>query len=61
MTESPDPDGWVTLHIEFDDEDHATFYAQGLGARGEVVEPPALRARVVASAAAVIARERVVR
>ena len=50
--------GTANIH---DDEDHATFYAQGLGARGEVVDPPALRARVVASAAAVIARERVVR
>jgi len=58
ITETPDPEGWITLQTEFDDEDHATFYAQGLGMRGEVVDPPALRARVVASAAAVVARAR---
>jgi predicted DNA-binding transcriptional regulator YafY len=53
---TPDPDGWVTLRTEFDGEDHACFYAQGLGARGEVLDPPQLRERVLANAAAVIAR-----
>ena len=56
ITDAPDPEGWITLQTEFEDEDHATFYAQGLGARGEVLDPPALRERVIASAKAVIDR-----
>lgn len=50
-------DGWVTLQADFDDEERACFYAQGLGARVEVLEPQSLRERVMASAAAVIARK----
>ncbi len=53
-----DPEGWVTLRAEFDDEEHACFVVQGLGGRVEVLEPAALRERVLASAAAVIARVR---
>ncbi len=51
-------DGWVTLETEFEDEEHACFYVQGLGARAEVVAPLALRERVAANAAAVIERMR---
>ncbi len=50
------PEGWVTLRAEFEDEEHACFYVQGLGGRAEVLEPPALRERVLVNAAAVIAR-----
>ncbi|HYS54419.1 MAG TPA: WYL domain-containing protein [Thermoanaerobaculia bacterium] len=57
-SDAPDPEGWVTLRVEFDDEEHACFMVQGLGARAEIVEPATLRERVLASAAAVIARGR---
>jgi predicted DNA-binding transcriptional regulator YafY len=55
-TESPDPEGWVTLRIDFDDSDIACFYVQGLGPRCEVIEPAELRERVIASAMAVVRR-----
>lgn len=54
----PDPEGWITVRAEFDDEEHACFVVQGLGGRAEVLEPEALRERVVASAASVIKRMR---
>jgi len=56
--EVPDADGWVTLNAEFDDEEHACFMVQGLGPRAEVIEPQALRDRVLAGAAALLARMR---
>lgn len=55
-TDQPDPDGWVTLRAEFEDEEHACFMALGMGARAEVLEPSELRERLVATAAAVIAK-----
>src|SRR5581483_3086283 len=57
-TDAPDPDGWVTLSAEFENEEHACFYAQGLGARAEVLDPPALRERVLANASLLLARSR---
>lgn len=50
-----DADGWMTLRAIFEDEEHACFVMLGMGARAEVLEPVALRERVVAGAAAVIA------
>jgi predicted DNA-binding transcriptional regulator YafY len=49
-------DGWLTLHVQFDNEEEACFFVLGLGPRVDVLEPPALRARVLAEAAAVTAR-----
>ena len=49
-------DECVTLRAEFEDERHACFVMLGLGARAEVLEPAALRERVAADAAAVVAR-----
>jgi predicted DNA-binding transcriptional regulator YafY len=57
-TDTLDPEGWVTLQSEFDDEEHACFYVQGLGARAEVLEPLALRERVMANAVAMVNRMR---
>lgn len=51
-----DGDGSVTLRIDFDDADIAAFYAQGLGARCEVLEPAELRDRVIANANAILSR-----
>jgi predicted DNA-binding transcriptional regulator YafY len=52
-----DPEGWVTLRVQFDVEEEACFFALGLGRHVDVVEPEALRARVLAEAAAVLARD----
>ncbi len=48
--------GWATLRIEFDDEDHACFTMLGMGTRAEVLEPEALRERIVTTAAEIVAR-----
>lgn len=45
----------VTLRADFEDERHAAFIMQGIGARAEVLEPAALRERVLAEAAATLA------
>jgi predicted DNA-binding transcriptional regulator YafY len=58
-SEDPEPprtDGWLTLRMAFDTEDEACFVVLGLGRRVDVLEPDALRTRVAAEAAAVIAR-----
>ncbi len=52
---SVDADDWVTLRADFEDERHACFVLLGMGARAEVLEPVALRAQVLAGAAAVMA------
>jgi predicted DNA-binding transcriptional regulator YafY len=39
-------DGWTTFAARFDTEDEACFVVLGLGARVEVIDPPALRLRV---------------
>jgi len=53
---APDAEGWTTFHARFDHEDEALFVVLGLGARADVVEPPALRERALAEAAGIIAR-----
>jgi predicted DNA-binding transcriptional regulator YafY len=53
-----DPEGWVTLRVQFDDEEHARFMALGLGPRVEVLEPASLRERVAADLAAAMERVR---
>src|SRR5262245_31910860 len=42
------PDGWVTVRAQFEDEDHACFVVLGLGPRADVLEPTKLRERVAA-------------
>jgi predicted DNA-binding transcriptional regulator YafY len=37
-----DAKGWVTIEIEFENEEEARFVALGLGTRGEVLEPKSL-------------------
>lgn len=53
-----DPDGWISLRVQFDDEEHARFVVLGLGPRVDVIEPASLRERVAADAAAVVDRVR---
>lgn len=53
-TEEPDEDGWVKVSIRFDVEEVACEYVLGFGAQIEVLEPEALREKVIASAESVI-------
>jgi len=46
--DSGNPDGWVTVRAQFEDEDHACFVVLGFGPRAEVLEPTKLRERVAA-------------
>jgi predicted DNA-binding transcriptional regulator YafY len=43
-TDEPEANGWVTMRVEFDDEEQARFIA--LGSRADVLGPAALRDRV---------------
>lgn len=52
----PDPEGWVTLRVQFESEADACFVVLGLGRRVDVLEPANLRARVASEAAATLAR-----
>src|SRR5262245_734925 len=45
------PKGWITMHAQFEDEDHACFIVMGLGPRADVLEPPILRERVATDVA----------
>ena len=45
---SIDPDGWVTMRVQFDAQGEAHFVILGLGPRVEVLDPPALRDRIAA-------------
>jgi predicted DNA-binding transcriptional regulator YafY len=51
-----DPDDWVTLRAEFEDEQDACFTTLRMGSRAEVITPADLRERVLASATAIVAR-----
>jgi predicted DNA-binding transcriptional regulator YafY len=52
----PDAEGWVTLHVQFDDEAQASFVVLGLGPRVDVLEPIGLKKRVAADHAAALDR-----
>ncbi len=55
QTDTPDDDGWVTLHVLFETEIAACSYVLAFGAQVEVVEPQALRERVMQIAESVVA------
>jgi len=44
--DKPDPEGWETLRIQFEEEEQACFVVLGMGSRAEVVAPEQLRERV---------------
>jgi predicted DNA-binding transcriptional regulator YafY len=50
----PDADGWVEVALRFDAEEMACEYALAFGAQLEVLEPIALRERVLAAARGVV-------
>jgi predicted DNA-binding transcriptional regulator YafY len=54
--EKNDPDGWVTMQVQFYHEEEALFVVMGLGAVVDVIEPVTLRERVAAATAAVVER-----
>ncbi len=54
-----DAPGWVTLRVQFEDEEQARFVVLGLAPRVDVIAPVSLRDRVAADVAA--AMERVLR
>ncbi len=51
----PDADGWVRVSLRFDIEEMACQYALGFGSQLEVLEPLALREKVVAAAKNIVA------
>jgi predicted DNA-binding transcriptional regulator YafY len=51
-----DPDGWIRMHAQFEDEEHACFVVLGFGPRVDVLEPAALRERVAADIERLIRR-----
>lgn len=44
--DTTDADGWVTLHLQFENEEQALFVALGFGPEAQVLEPAGLRDRV---------------
>ncbi|MFZ5814433.1 MAG: helix-turn-helix transcriptional regulator [Bacillota bacterium] len=54
--EPPDPTGWQRVQIRFETEEEACGYALSFGPDLEVLEPPALRERVVAAARALLSQ-----
>jgi predicted DNA-binding transcriptional regulator YafY len=49
---------WVTVRVQFDDEEQACFVVLGYGPRADVIEPARLRERVAADLEALRARRR---
>jgi len=54
-TGQPDAEGWVEVALRFDVEEMACEYALGFGTQLEVLEPVALREKVLAAARRVVA------
>jgi predicted DNA-binding transcriptional regulator YafY len=54
QTGEPDADGWIEVCLRFDVEEMACEYALGFGTQLEVLEPVALRERVLAAARSVV-------
>ena len=56
--DGPDDQGWITIRIQFDNLEEATFVTLGLGTHAIVVEPAALQERLVHDVQALTARLR---
>jgi predicted DNA-binding transcriptional regulator YafY len=54
-TGQPDEEGWVEVSLRFDAEEMACEYALSFGPQLEVLEPPALREKVIRLAESVVA------
>lgn len=55
-SDEPGSEGWVSVRVQFDDEEQASFVVLGLGPNVDVIEPAGLKARVVAAHAEAIER-----
>ena len=55
-SDAADAEDWITLRVEFDDEDQASFVMLGMATRAEVLEPAVLRERLAAGAEAALAK-----
>jgi predicted DNA-binding transcriptional regulator YafY len=57
VVEGPtDPNGWVTLRVQFEDVEHASFMVRGFGPYADVIAPEGLRERINADLDAALAR-----
>jgi predicted DNA-binding transcriptional regulator YafY len=54
--QTPDPEGWVRLRVQFDHPDEARFIVLGLGPQVDVIEPESLRRQVATDVAAAAQR-----
>jgi predicted DNA-binding transcriptional regulator YafY len=54
----PDPEGWLTMRVQFESPEIAAFAVLGLGPRADVIDPPDLRDRVLMNAEHTAARIR---
>ena len=54
-TEAPDTDGWVRVSMLFEEEHSACEYILSFGAQMEIVEPEALREKVIEAAESIVA------
>jgi predicted DNA-binding transcriptional regulator YafY len=54
-TEAPDADGWIRVSMLFEEEHSACEYVLSFGAQMEVVEPEALREKVIEAAESIVA------
>jgi predicted DNA-binding transcriptional regulator YafY len=54
-TEPPDADGWIRVSMLFEGEHNACEYVLSFGSQMEVVEPQALREKVIEAAESIIA------
>ncbi|HWC18972.1 MAG TPA: YafY family protein [Terriglobales bacterium] len=54
----PDEEGWITMNVQFDDEEQACFMVLAQGSRADVIEPASLRGRVAAELSAALERVR---
>jgi len=51
----PDSDGWITLRLQFEQEEAACGYLLSFGTQVEILDPQALREKVLQLAASVVA------
>lgn len=54
--ELPDASGWMTLRVQFEDEEQARFIVLGFGPAADVIDPASLRDRVAADVAVLAKR-----
>ena len=56
--QGPDAEGWITMRVQFDDEEQACFLILAQGARVDVIDPASLHERIAAEWSAALERIR---